>query len=123
MMKNKFALLIVSLLMIATSCQSSSLSSSETDPLRSYSDEIKDISFVSTVTGADSKSRTDEMTVGGCDLGFPLYNESNDTMYLGFGDSFTSPLQSGRWRSNTVALSTDENFADGLDIDSFLSSP
>jgi hypothetical protein len=123
MIKHKYAILMIPLLMAAAGCQSSSTSSSETDPLRSYSDEIKDISFVSTVTGSLSKSRTDEMTVGGCDLGFPLYNETNDTMYLGFGDSFTSPLQSGRWRSNTVALSTDEVFSDGLDIDSFISSP
>jgi len=98
-------------------------SSSSAVTYLSYADEVKNVSFVSTITGAASKSKTDEMTVGGCDLGFPIYNETNDTMYMAFGDTFTSPLQSGRWRSNVLAKSTDTNFADGLDIDSFVSSP
>ena len=88
----------------------------------SYSEEVESIEYLHLLTGADSPNQTDFYTVGGCDLGFPCYNSVNDTMYMFFGDTFTSPMQSGRWRSNTIARSTDYNLSDGLTIDDFITS-
>ena len=88
----------------------------------SYAEEVESIEFLHLLTGADSPNQTDFYTVGGCDLGFPCYNSTNDTMYMFFGDTFTSPMQTGRWRSNTIARSTDYDLTDGLTIDDFITS-
>lgn len=89
----------------------------------SYDAAVENIEYLHILTGANSPNKTDEYTVGGTDLGFPCYNSKNDTMYMFFGDTFTSPMQSGRWRSNTIAMSKDFNLSDGLTIDDFVKSP
>jgi hypothetical protein len=98
-------------------------STSEESSYLSYSDEVKNISLIGDVTGSDAITDTSEMTVGGCDLGYPMYDESREVMLNFYGDSFDTPVQSGRWRSNTVSKSTDFDLSDGMSIDSFISSP
>ena len=87
----------------------------------SYSDTVESVEWVELLTGPDSKNRTDEYAVGGCDLGFPIYNSKNDTMYIDFGDTFMdASSQSGLWRSNVLAYSTDFDLSDGLAFDGFI---
>jgi len=121
-MMKKSGLVVLLPLLALVSCGGETASSSSSDSLVTYSDEIKSISALGAVTGPESKSRTDQMTVGGCDLGYPLYDEATATTYNFFGDSFDTPNQSGRWRSNTISVSADRDLSDGLDIDSFIAS-
>lgn len=86
----------------------------------SYSDYVQNVRFVQMLTGKDSPNETTVYDVGGTDLGFPIYNSQNDTMYLAFGDTFSKPTQQGNWRSNVMAVSKDADFSDGIEIDSFI---
>lgn len=84
---------------------------------------VEKIEWIGMVTGADSPGKTDEYGVGGTDLGFPIYNSTNDTMYLAFGDTFTTPATlSGLWRSNVLGYSTDFDLSDGLKIEGFITN-
>lgn len=119
----KSNLLVLLPIVALASCGGDSISSSSSlNSYVTYSDEIKSIDPLGPVTGPKSKSRTDQMTVGGCDLGYPLFDSETKKSYNFFGDTFDTPNQSGRWRSNTISVSADQNLADGLDIDSFISS-
>lgn len=79
--------------------------------------------FVSRITGKNGVTDTTQWLVGGTDLGFPIYNSTNDTMYYAFGDTFPNPDQTGAWRSNTLAISKDFDFSDGLRIDDYYKGP
>ena len=79
--------------------------------------------FVSRITGKNGVTDTTQWLVGGTDLGFPIYNGKNDTMYYAFGDTFPNPDQTGAWRSNTLAISKDFDFSDGLRIDDHYKGP
>jgi len=84
-------------------------------------DAIHNVTLLKHVIGEKAKSDTiTGYQVGGADLGFPLYDEKTGKSLTFFGDTFLSPSQSGNWRSNTIAVSTDKNYDDGYDIDSFI---
>ena len=85
----------------------------------SRSDYIESIDWVGQVTGEESISKTfSRFNVGGTDLGIPLYNSKNDTVYVFFGDTFMAHSQmSGDWRSNVCLTSKDYNLSDGLYFD------
>lgn len=84
------------------------------------SDEIESLEWQSYVTGPNSIGHTDEFAVGGTDLGFPIYNSTNNKMHIAFGDTFMDAAsQSGLWRSNVLAYTEDYDLSDGLDIDGF----
>ncbi len=88
-----------------------------------YSATVESVEHLELVTGPNSANKTDEYAVGGCDLGFPIYNSKNNTMYLAFGDTFMdAPSQSGLWRSNVLAYSTDYDLTDGLSFDGFITN-
>jgi hypothetical protein len=120
-MKKKLLFIIPLLALALPGCDNAS--SSEEESYLSYSDEVKNISLIGDVTGASATTDTTEMTVGGCDLGYPMYDSQRKVMLNFFGDSFDTPSQGGRWRSDTVSKSTDFDLSDGLSIDSFISSP
>ncbi len=84
---------------------------------------VDKIEWLGMVTGPDSPGKTEQYGVGGTDLGFPIYNSVNDTMYLAFGDTFTNAATlSGMWRSNVLAYSKDFDLSDGLMLDGFITS-
>lgn len=88
-----------------------------------YSNTVESVEWIQLVTGPNSANKTDEYAVGGCDLGFPIYNSKNNTMYLAFGDTFMDAAsQSGLWRSNMLAYSTDFDLSDGLSFDGFITN-
>lgn len=86
------------------------------------SDYVASYRRLGLLTGKDSPNRTEVYDVGGCDLGFPVYSSVTDSMYYFFGDTFSSPTQSGRWRSNTMGISKDFDGADGVTLDDFYKS-
>lgn len=86
-----------------------------------------DVTVVAKLTGADSINQTDSRyNVGGTDLGI-IWDAGHDQVMLTFGDTF-SDVRSGAgggpgstdWRSNVLALSSDHNMADGLQIDAMI---
>ncbi|MEG2015341.1 MAG: DUF4185 domain-containing protein, partial [Clostridia bacterium] len=89
----------------------------------SYSNYVFNVKMIETIVGeANIRNNTNQYRVNGTDLGFPIYNPSNNTMYLAFGDTFSTAMPGGgAWRSNVLASSTDFNLSDGLDIDGFYS--
>ena len=80
---------------------------------------LESIDWVGQVTGEKSISQTyTRFNVGGCDLGVPLYNSKNDTMYVFFGDTFMGHTElAGDWRSNVCLMSKDFNLSDGIYFD------
>lgn len=75
-------------------------------------------------TGDASANKTRERyKVGGTDLGIPVVH--NDKLYIFFGDTFGgddagNPMGGGLWRSNVLAYTEDRDFADGLQLDGFI---
>ena len=84
---------------------------------------VKEASFVARMTGEHGTVNTLQWNVGGTDLGFPVYNSRNDTMYYAFGDTFGDPGQTTSWRSNTLAMSRDFDFSDGIAIEDYYKGP
>lgn len=89
------------------------------DALWIYSDMVEYSKYVELMTGENSPNRTTQWDMGGTDLGFPIYNSINNKMYYAFGDSFSDPGQTSRWRSNTLAISEDYDFSDGITINDY----
>lgn len=87
----------------------------------------ENVTLISKVTGPDSVNQTDSRyKVGGTDLGIIWDAGQSQTMIV-FGDTFadvrTAPgggPGSTDWRSNILALSTDRNLEDGLQLDSMI---
>ncbi|MEG2015083.1 MAG: DUF4185 domain-containing protein, partial [Clostridia bacterium] len=90
---------------------------------KNYSDMIDYARFAERLTGEDSPNKTDSLengwNVGGTDLGFPIYDYGKNTMYYAFGDTFSTPNQSGTWRSNVLAISNNYDIKNGFAIDDF----
>ena len=84
---------------------------------------VAEASFVARMTGEHGVTNTLQWNVGGTDLGFPIYNSKNDTMYYAFGDTFGDPGQTTMWRSNTLAMSRDFDFSDGIAIEDYYKGP
>ncbi len=111
----------LALLFAAAGCATTGEGPGTEDDFVTYSDTVERVEWVGMVTGPDAPGKTDEYAVGGTDLGFPIYNSKNDTMYLAFGDTFMdAATQSGLWRSNVLAHSTDYDLSDGLTLEGFL---
>ena len=80
--------------------------------------QLNSVSYVGLITGEDSINKTlSSAGVGGTDLGVPLYNSQNDTMYIFFGDTFENgSILEGNWRSNVCFTSTDKDLSDGIEF-------
>ncbi|MGH2541811.1 MAG: DUF4185 domain-containing protein, partial [Ardenticatenaceae bacterium] len=85
---------------------------------------VTDLTEVAQITGPDSINKTDRFAVAGTDLG-SMFNIENKTYFV-FGDTFgyRAPGMTGGggedWRSNTIALSTDNDPSDGITFDRFI---
>ena len=88
-------------------------------------DDIESVDWVGLITGEESENQTySKYLVGGTDLGIPVYNSKNDTMYLFFGDTFmANKTMEGDWRSNVCFTSKDWNLSDGLTFNGALTDP
>ena len=95
------------------------------DDTMSYSHLVYNVRTVAQLTGEDAVTDTlAGWQIGGTDLGFPLYNSRNGTMYLAFGDTFQRNTDmTGMWRSNVLAETKDFDLSDGLTIDGFYTGP
>lgn len=81
------------------------------------------VEYVGALTGEKSANDTPAYSVGGCDLGFPCYDDAHKTLLLFFGDTFLKPNLEGRWRSNTVARVRDFDCSRGVRIGDFVAFP
>jgi len=85
---------------------------------------VSGLTQVAQLTGRDSINRTHEYEVYGTDLG-SMFNVG-DVTYMVFGDTFgyRSPGMTGGggsdWRSNTLAVITDDDPSDGLTFDTMM---
>ena len=120
----KFLSLALSLLLAAAACLLSACDdrggpSGYEDDTMSYSHLVYNVRTVAQLTGEDAVTDTlAGWQIGGTDLGFPLYNSRNGTMYLAFGDTFQRNTDmTGMWRSNVLAETKDFDLSDGLTID------
>jgi len=86
---------------------------------------VSGLTQVAQLTGYDSINKTNQYEVYGTDLG-SMFN-SGDKTYLVFGDTFgyRAPGLTGGggsdWRSNTLAITTDNDASDGLTFDTMIS--
>jgi len=115
---------IASALMSICSCGSSPTPDPGPTPEEkiSYDKLVDNIVNLGFATGANSPAKTDEnFGVGGCDLGFPVYAKEKNQIQFYFGDTFTSPNQTGMWRSNVIGIAGDsDDFDKGLNLDEFV---
>ncbi len=84
----------------------------------SHDDRIEFVSEISRLTGPNSiENGSDLLDAGiyGTDLGIPV--QIDDRIMFLFGDSFSSSGMKGMWTSNFMALTTDTNYNDGLNLD------
>ena len=85
---------------------------------------VVDVKQVAQLIGADSPNHTDRYAVAGTDLG-SMFNIGDKTYFV-FGDTFgyRKPGMTGGggddWRSNAMAVSSDQNPADGITFDRFI---
>jgi len=88
-----------------------------------------DIQGGEALIGVSSPNRTIErFGLGGCDLGYPVYDGKRDRLYLLFGDSFNQAnfLESGKdldWRSQTMGIVDSFKANKTFRFDSFYSRP
>ena len=81
---------------------------------------VTDVKIVVRLTGAASMNATDEVGIGGTDLGH-MVNHNGCTYFL-FGDTFSgeNPSIGGNWRSNVMAYTTDGVPSDGISFDGWI---
>ncbi len=86
---------------------------------------VADVEQVAQLTGPSSINRTDAYGVAGTDLG-SMFNVADRTYFV-FGDTFgyRTPGMSGGggqdWRSNAMAVTTDDEPSEGITFDGFIS--
>ena len=83
---------------------------------------VTNIKFISMITGPDSENNTESRwKVSGTDIGV-LFGE--ETIYMAFGDTFYSGSSEASfdqlWRSNVLAVISDDVPEDGFTIDSMI---
>ena len=83
---------------------------------------VKELGFNGIFSGLLGYNDTKKYKVGGCDLGFPLYDSTCDTLYLLFGDSFQENNFSYDWRSNTMCQIKEITDNGRIIVDHFLNS-
>jgi hypothetical protein len=82
---------------------------------------VSNLTQVAQITGYESINKTHEYEIYGTDLG-SMFNYGDKT-YLVFGDTFgyRPPDKTGAggadWRSNTIAISSDQDPSDGISIE------
>lgn len=86
---------------------------------------VENLTEIAQLTGPDSEvNDTDAVAVAGTDLGSMF--DVGDTTYFVFGDTFGTRDpesiggQGGNWRSNVMALSTDDDPSDGITFDEWV---
>lgn len=85
---------------------------------------VENVTEVSQLTGPASPNKTGRYEVAGQDLGSMF--KAGDRTWFVFGDTFGSrePGMTGGgggiWRSNTLAYTTDEDPADGIELDGYV---
>ena len=82
--------------------------------------KVKGIEFHGIFSGELSYNNTKQYKVGGCDLGFPLYDEKNDKLFLLFGDTFQENNFKYDWRSNTMCQVKEVDSQNRIIVDSFI---
>ena len=82
---------------------------------------VKELSFRGVFSGELGYNDTKQYKVGGCDLGFPLYDERNDKLFLLFGDTFQENNFKYDWRSNTMCQVKELDKQGRIIVDHFLS--
>lgn len=128
MLKNWITALLITIIGIhTTSCKGAGIMPKElqaTGKAPFILKEITALQQVSQLTGKESINKTDRYGVYGTDLG-SMFN-AGDKTYLVFGDTFgyRSPDAVGaggeNWRSNILAVTSDEDPADGLTFDEMI---
>lgn len=118
---------LIALLLLA-SCQSAVKHPTEHQKTESAEDfvlkGVEGLTKVQQITGMESPNDTSRFDVYGTDLGSMISTE--DKTFLVFGDTFgyrgSDQIGAGGsdWRSNTIAVSTDNDPSDGLTIDSMI---
>ena len=83
--------------------------------------KVKELSFRGVFSGELGYNDTKQYKVGGCDLGFPLYDEINDKLFLLFGDTFQENNFKYDWRSNTMCQVKELDKQGRIIVDHFLS--
>jgi Domain of unknown function (DUF4185) len=87
-------------------------------------ERLDHVERVAQLTGADSINHTDRVEVAGQDLG-SMFEAGGKTWFV-FGDTFgkRTPEQTGgggeEWRSNTLAFATDQDPANGITFDGYI---
>jgi len=88
----------------------------------SYSDKIDFCRFHSMVSGPNAPTPTLKWDIYGTDLGIPCYSEKENSLWLFFGDTFSTPLPSDvNWRGTVVGKVKEFDFSKGVVFDSFIS--
>ncbi len=83
---------------------------------------VKNIHMIAVETGEYSINKTkSNYRVGGTDLGISF--NLGDTTYIAFGDTFQNECMEGGWRSNVLAITTDDDYTDGIHFDSMVTRP
>ena len=82
--------------------------------------KVKSLEFRGIFSGELGYNDTKQYKVGGCDLGFPLYDKINDKLYLLFGDTFQENNFQYDWRSNTMCLIKGVDEQGRIIVDHFL---
>lgn len=83
---------------------------------------IKNIHMVAIETGEYSINQTKtNYGIGGTDLGISF--NLGDKTFIAFGDTFLNEGMQGAWRSNVMAVATDDDYTDGIQFDYMVSVP
>ena len=83
---------------------------------------VKEVGFNGIFSGELGYNDTKQYKVGGCDLGFPLYDSVNDKLYLLFGDTFQENNFKYDWRSNSMFLVKELDKSGRIIVDHFLNN-
>lgn len=96
-------------------------------PLNDQKDEynlniVKNIHMLAIQTGEYSINQTKtKYGVGGTDLGISF--NLGDKTYIAYGDTFMNEGMSGGWRSNVLAVTSDQDYTDGILFDKMITMP
>lgn len=91
-------------------------------PIILHPQAILSVKKISQLTGEKSINKTNEVNVYGTDLG-SMFLHNDGKIYFLFGDTFGSPgppAESGNWRSNTMAFTTDFDPTDGIEFNGWI---
>ena len=83
---------------------------------------IKDVVFQGVLTGEHGFTDTCIFDVNGTDLGIPVYSKKENSLWLFFGDTFSTPLPSDEnWRGTVIGKIQKLYFENGIKVDNFVS--